>query len=140
MNEKTKILQQCPECDFKATRKENIKLHILRIHRKEFRFKCSQCPKQYAINSELSFHIQSCHKDKSLQCPHCDATYSVKKYLNTHIKLNHNPDSVKKKKEKNRTQYYCPLCDKQFSFQMDMKKHVKAVHEGININVINVTF
>ena len=74
-------LQQCQECDYRATRKENIKAHVLRIHRKEFNFKCSQCPKQYVINSELRFHIQSFHQEKNIKCPHCEATFSVKKYL-----------------------------------------------------------
>ena len=124
MNEKT-ILQQCPECVYKATRKEKIKLHILKVHRKEFKFKCSQCPKQYAINSELSFHIQSCHKEKSLQCPHCNATYSVKKYLNAHIKLNHNPDSVKKISP----EFSCTFCDFRGRNSFFLKHHLKIVHK-----------
>ena len=74
-------IHQCPECDFKVTRKENVKLHILRVHKREFNFQCFQCPKQYPIKSELNSHIQSKHNERNLECPNCDKKFSVQRVI-----------------------------------------------------------
>ena len=118
-------LQQCKECDYRATRKENINAHVLKIHRKEFNFKCSQCPKQYVINSELNFHIKSVHQEKNLKCPHCKATFSVKKYLKAHLKLMHSPESNKKVSRV----VTCTYCNFRSSYPLNLKNHLKIIHK-----------
>ena len=124
-NDKKMQLQQCQECDYRATRKENIKAHVLRIHRKEFNFKCSQCPKQYVINSELRFHIQSFHQEKNIKCPHCEATFSVKKYLKVHLRLQHSPESNKKV-----SQFVtCTYSDFRCFLPVFLKNHMKVIHK-----------
>ena len=132
MVERTKQLRSCQECDFKATRIENVKSHVLRIHRKQFDFKCTQCPKQYTTKSELNFHINSSHKIKTLKCPHCSNTYSVEKYLKFHFKQIHGPESAKK--ERNATKHDCGHCDFKSVSPMILRNHMKFIHKDRSRN------
>ena len=117
--------EKCSECDFQATRKESVKRHVLQIHKQEFKFRCSECPKKYAVRGELNFHIQSFHEEKNLKCPDCDKTYSVKKYLAKHMKLIHknNGESVKK--------YQCVKCEFKTSSSQLLRDHKAVKHEGV---------
>ena len=121
-------IHQCPECDFKVTRKENVKLHILRVHKREFNFQCSQCPKQYPIKSELNSHIQSKHNERTLECPHCDKKFSVHKNLKYHIERYHNENAVPKEK------LQCVKCDYKTTVKRTLQDHIDVKHDGVKPN------
>ena len=116
---------QCPECDFRATRKENIKLNVLRSHKKEFNFKCSQCPKEYPIQSELNFHIQVAHMERTLKCPECTKFFPVQKLLKKHLEHCHNADTNPKKI------FACDKCDYKVTVKKTLQDHFDVKHNGI---------
>ena len=115
---------QCPECDFRATRKDYIKLHIIRDHKKVFNFKCSQCPKEYAIKSDLNCHIQMAHKERTLKCPYCYKFFSIRKNLKKHLYLCHNADFKTKKI------FACDKCDYKTAVKLILQKHIDVKHNG----------
>ena len=127
MDERKMQLRSCQECDFKATRIDQVKSHVLRIHRMQFDFKCSHCPKQYTTKSELKFHINSSHKKKTLKCPHCNKAYSVEKYLKFHLKQNHGPESAKK--EHNARKNDCSHCDFKSVSPIILRNHIKFIYK-----------
>ena len=51
----------CSQCDFKATRDSNLKIHIESVH-EGIKYPCSQCDYKATQQSHLKRHIDSRHK------------------------------------------------------------------------------
>ena len=115
-----------PECDFRFTRKENAKLHVLRAHKKEFNFKCSQCPKEYPVKSELNFHIKVVHTEKTLKCPECSKFFSLPKLLKKHLEVCHNADYKPAE-----AKFVCDKCDFKTAVKINLQDHIDVKHNGI---------
>lgn len=67
-------------CDYYATRKDNLKLHVKFIHQnKEHKF--SICEYSTSQQNTLKLHVESIDLNKNYNCNMCDYTAISKTYL-----------------------------------------------------------
>ena len=81
----------CNQCDFKAKRSNNLRLHI-RITHEGFRFPCRQCNVSYKSKLALQKHNQKTHENKiilSFSWNQCDSKFREKKSLSNHKEAAH---------------------------------------------------
>ena len=67
----------CDRCDYKATRKEGLLIHIKYKH-EDIRFPCSQCNYQANQKKSLHRHTKSVHEDVRFPCVQCDFKATMK--------------------------------------------------------------
>ena len=81
-----KRILPCPHCDYKTTRKSNLKTHIRSIH-EGHKFPCTYCEYRATTNGSLLTHIKSVHKGVKYPCPDCEymATWTgdLQKHVNS---------------------------------------------------------
>jgi hypothetical protein len=110
---------QCPNCDYKSSKKDHLQKHINAVHLKIKEFACIQCDYKCSENVHLQKHINSVHlKLKIFQCPTCDYKCVDNSHLQKHINSVH-------LKEKN---FQCPTCESKFSQNVHLQKHIEIVH------------
>ena len=79
---------QCNECDYKATFKSSLKVHIQSKHEKIVH-KCNDCDYKATFRSSLNIHIQSKHKNILHKCSECEKVFKNKSYMRKHQQDNH---------------------------------------------------
>ncbi|KAB0804812.1 hypothetical protein PPYR_01782 [Photinus pyralis] len=84
------------------------------------KFKCPECPKEYAVKRHLILH-QSGHKRNN--CPHCNTTLTKRNELIDHLLIRHNV-------QLKRAHFNCDYCQKSFikrrSLYSHLRSHLKA--------------
>ena len=112
-------LFQCSECSRTFKNKENLKVHVKRIHLKIQSFKCQDCPSQFTTNVELQSLWKRIHMviSWSFTCNECEKTFRLEEAVKRHQHRVH----VGNKKN------ICNICHKYFYSKMDLKKH-ESVH------------
>ena len=63
--ERKDITNKCNLCNYKTSRRHNLKMHILRIHKVEKPFHCKFCSNSYSIQVDLKAHIKHFHSKVS---------------------------------------------------------------------------
>lgn len=132
---------ECPDCFYKAKRRDHIKRHYMTIHLKERRFRCEECKKgnylfshnifcciillllfsftDFSMKAHLQRHQANLHSNQNLWvCDCCGKRYSSKRVLFHHLKTHMFTD------------YKCSICDKNFQRLTNLKNHMK-LHEGV---------
>ena len=79
---------QCSQCEFKATSKAHLQIHVKSIHEGQ-KFPCTQCGSTFTQKENLQTHIKSVHEGQKFHCTHCGSTYTDKGTLQKHIKSVH---------------------------------------------------
>ena len=94
----------CNYCGKGFNYRNNLRIHIGRIHEKGEKFKsnyknttnlCSRCGKDFATPQSLKIHDDAVHKGIKHTCLLCKRSFSTKHYLNSHMKKAHNNDKNK---------------------------------------------
>ncbi|KAJ8943265.1 hypothetical protein NQ318_017283 [Aromia moschata] len=135
--EKTKKSYACPKCD-----KGTLNSHMA-IHTNKRPYKCENCPKSFAIKSDLTMH-KKIHNSKH-KCSFCCKTFSVPSKLQRHIRIHMNnkpfacnfPNCGKAFSDKRNLDghkfshlteknYSCGVCNKMFKSATRLKRHSKC--------------
>ena len=73
----------CDQCDFSATRKLDLKVHVERIH-EGVRYPCDQCEYVATTRRNLKAHIECKHEQARFQCDQCEFSATRKWNLKAH--------------------------------------------------------
>merc|ERR1712080_581686 len=81
----------CDQCDYYASWKNELRIHIKKCHSSipTQKFSCESCEYQAVSKSTLKIHAIALHSDFKFTCPDCDFTTSWKNKYNAHIKKIH---------------------------------------------------
>ena len=87
---KPRIKFDCDQCEYKATTKSNLRVHILSIH-EGIIFDCAQCVYKATQKSSLSNkeHKKSKHERIKYSCDQCEYKTSYKQALRIHKQSKH---------------------------------------------------
>ena len=80
---------KCSQCSFKASSRENLRYHILKVHTKLRPHQCPHCSFSCIRKSNLDHHMRTHTGEKPFKCPSCDYAAKFKCNLIKHIKINH---------------------------------------------------
>ena len=76
----------CEICNTDFLLKEDLRSHVMSVHKKETQCECSKCGKKFSKNYNLARHISNVHEEKKqFQCEKCKAGFAEKRRLNEHI-------------------------------------------------------
>ena len=87
------------KCDYKATSKSSIIVHVAAIHNVQ-RYPCVQCDYKATVKQSLKLHVASVHKGQRWPCDQCDNKSTAKQSLWLHVTSIHE-----------RQRYTCDICD-----------------------------
>ena len=62
---------KCPKCDFAAVNREELKSHVVAVHR-DGDYQCGECDFTAVKRRELKSHVMAVHRDGTYQCDECD--------------------------------------------------------------------
>ena len=121
LNTVTSPRHVCEWCGLYFKTKYGMKLHVLSIHQKKFRFTCNFCDKGY--NGLWSFrgHLSTHTKILKEICDICGSKFQYRKSLLNHKRRSHGDDSMR---------LQCKKCEMSFACMDSLTQHVKGVHEG----------
>ena len=134
-NHDGKFMKQCPYCDKKLAKKQNLELHIDRRHSDtgEKSFICDHCGKGFIYQSTLLNHQQQklCSKPqnnrKLIKCDYCVKVFDLRKEIKPHYEQYHPDQSIILEGTK---RYYCQNCQEVYFDRKALRIHRKT-HEEI---------
>ena len=91
----------------------------LRIHEREKRFKCDQCPYEANRKGLMETHKRSVHENLFFECNQCEYKASQKSHLKPHIQAKHEEGKP------------CTKCDFMASSKRSLKLHDEKKHLGV---------
>ena len=118
----------CNECnrDFSKTLnpKKRLREHVRRVHLKNGKFQCSDCPKSFVCRQGLRDHEPVHSKERNHACTYCGKTFLRLSHLYIHTRTH--------EEEKN---FRCEGCFFTFNVQSELKDHCEKNHSDISINI-----
>ncbi|KAH8373004.1 hypothetical protein KR009_009637 [Drosophila setifemur] len=113
-------LHPCSECEKKFTRKFQLKLHMIAVHRMgEMRYQCQDCGKSFASRHSLRYHVKSIHStDRPFGCQHCDRRFVLRTQLISHLRT-HTGEAKPRI-------FACPRCTKSWPTKSDLRTHMRS--------------
>ena len=119
--EKVEILN-CPECDFKTSRKDSLARHKRlkhQMYKKEFKaietfmkdnsnWTCSKCNQTFTSVDDVEDHVIHC---KEIKCKLCDKNFTLESNLKRHLEKQH-PN-------------VCTNCNERFKYRKTLRKHME---------------
>ena len=139
---------KCSDCDYSATRKHNLKLHVQAKHTLEKPFQCNECDYSTVHAGNLKLHVQAKHTlEKPFHCNECDFSTVKACNLKVHVQAKHTLErpiqcnecdfttvragSLKRHVQAKHTlekPFYCNECDYSTVHAGNLKLHVQAKH------------
>ena len=120
------IDSKCLTCNIEFGTEYTKRTHMIEVHnyrKRQKRYSCYICGKNYTVPSEVSLHIKTAHEGrKDHLCQYCGKAFRRVHTLNKHrvkVHLGIKP-------------FKCKICNKSFACSVSCRKHVKKKH-GINI-------
>ncbi len=110
----------CLQCDGIFGSSKSYKEHIKKHDADNF--KCKDCGKTFAYQSDLHHHSLTHATDKQFSCTECDRSFKRKSDLTFHIKTKHTQEDVPPKEN-------CKFCDKVFDHKKKLHQHLKIHQE-----------
>lgn len=89
LNNKRYGMFPCDQCDYQATRIDNLNQHIKSQH-EGIKYACNQCTYHASRPSNLRNHARKMHEGFKYYCDQCDYKATEKKYVLAHTKSKHN--------------------------------------------------
>lgn len=118
----------CSDCgrDFSRTvkPKKRLREHVRRMHLKNGKFKCLQCPKTFVCQQGLRDHEPVHSKERKHSCSYCNETFLRLSHLYIHLRTH--------EEEKN---FRCEACFGTFNVQSELKDHCDSKHSSVSANV-----
>lgn len=135
----------CPECDKTYTRKDKLKVHLLKEHGA---ITCKECPEHFEEHDQLVDHMKSTHgveeilytlpeplnsQDTSSQsttnqkpfgCHRCESIYGRKEKLILHLRQKHQTVLIQNKQ----LDTNCKACGRYLSSLQSLKRHMLKWH------------
>ncbi|XP_054740570.1 zinc finger protein 33A [Anastrepha obliqua] len=111
----------CPECEKKFTRKFQLKLHMISVHKlgDGLQYECDVCYKTFASRHSLSYHQRSVHSDeRPFACSHCDRRFVLRTQLSSHLRI-HTGEA----KPRN---FECLECGKRWPTKSVLRTHMRT--------------
>ncbi|XP_014679152.1 PREDICTED: zinc finger protein 28-like, partial [Priapulus caudatus] len=92
----------------------DLKLHVLVVHRGKEPYKCSQCNVVYAVQRELRRHEVAHLTEKTVPCRYCSKMFTRPVYRNMHERI-HTGERP----------YLCKICGERFRLMGALKCHLR---------------
>ena len=112
----------CDICNSTFKFPKSLQVHILKVHKKEFNFKCSLCEGKFVTEDTLKKHIKR-HDRPRIFCEQCGKAMQTKTNLKDHVLMNHS------RKEDLPIPCTWKGCGKRFLINSRLVTH-SAVHTG----------
>ena len=77
------VTYPCDQCEYKATQKRNLKIHIESIH-DNVTYSCDQCEYKVTRKENLKRHIENIHNNITYSCDECTFKATRKHNLKIH--------------------------------------------------------
>ena len=107
---------KCQQCDYEATRLDNLQTHIKSKH-EGIRYPCQQCDYKATLASNLQKHIKSKHEGIKYPCQQCDYQATLASDLKRHIKSQH--EGIR---------YPCEQCEYKATQAFHLQRHIMSQH------------
>ena len=85
---------KCKECDYRATLKSSLKVHIQSQH-ENIKYNCPDCDKVYTNRAYMVIHKRNEHEQRKLKCEFCDKPYGLALEFMSKLCTNRKHSSVK---------------------------------------------
>uniref|UniRef100_A0A7M5V4W0 C2H2-type domain-containing protein n=2 Tax=Clytia hemisphaerica TaxID=252671 RepID=A0A7M5V4W0_9CNID len=125
---KTNKQTTCEECsrDFSKTSnpRKRLREHIRRVHLKNGKFHCTDCPKTFVCSQGLRDHEPVHSKERKHSCTYCGQTFLRSSHLYIHTRTH--------EEEKN---FSCEGCVFTCNVQSELKEHCENTHSDITIDI-----
>ena len=151
---------QCPNCERRMGKFNDLKDHVLLVHNGENLqeldkldrkpYKCKMCDASYSLPQRYQEHLKEKHSDETWTCDVCAKNLPNKKSLQHHILRVHTKgDSEKNCKvcgtyferkaklidhmniHKGLRPHECVKCNKHYSTRSQLLRHIRLVHVGV---------
>ena len=86
-NKHIRIRYACDECEYVATRADNLKVHVENKH--DEKYPCSYCEYAATTASNLKIHAESKHEEVCYPCPKCKYAATTANNLKIHVESKH---------------------------------------------------
>lgn len=110
---------KCDLCQYSATHKINLSVHIKNVHLKEKLYPCNICDYKAALKITLSRHVEHVHAARRIICTDCNK--SIKQTnLAKHRKVFHSGIQP---------QHKCNICTFQTIYKSNLMQHIVKIHQ-----------
>ena len=118
----------CNECNRNFSKtlnpKKRLREHVRRVHLKNGKFQCTNCPKSFVCRQGLRDHEPVHSKERNHACTYCGQTFLRLSHLYIHTRTH--------EEEKN---FRCEACFFTFNVQSELKGHCENNHSDISIDI-----
>ena len=127
---------QCEVCNYVAARRDALKEHKRKVHRKGLNIRCKICWTVFPDNEQLLAHQkEGCVNAYSFMCPLCGKfTENIDKLIE------HKESHVRRHLFKGSVIFICTICEKGFDTMYNLKKHVRKNHGKFQCSICENTF
>ena len=118
-------------CDFAASKKKELEVHVKGVHQKIKDMKCQLCDFSASSDKAMRPHIRRVHLEiRNHACTECKFSSARKADLNMHKKIH----EMKEKTD----MINCMICGKEFKERKYLVNHVKSVHYNMKTSKCDV--
>ena len=110
------VSYNCDQCDYKTTRKDNLKRHKLTKH-EGVSYNCDQCDYKAKTKDRLKRHKLSKHQSYRFKCQQCELTFAREHVLARHVKRVHEREHMNQ----------CEYCDHHFTTKASTRAYIKTI-------------
>lgn len=134
-NMHTSMNKQCDHCGKTGfTSRTALHHHILNEHTKEV-FKCSECDVRKTSLLEARKHFRQQHPEKPFNCPQCHTTLEKEEELHKHLAQEHKETLGSIGIKEDNAEHPCMYCGQTFSKALDRVRHTRFMHLVESIEV-----
>ncbi|XP_075161027.1 CTCF [Haematobia irritans] len=108
---------QCHLCPTTCGRKNDLRLHIQKLHNTDNPVTCKRCGKECPDRYSYKMHVKTHEGEKCFRCTYCPYASISQRHLDTHMLIH--TDSKP---------FVCELCQQSFRQKQLLSRHMKIYH------------